>query len=98
MPRPAKLPLETRRAVNLIASGAAKKDIDLNIGVLNGQLEGREFVLGHLSIVDFAIAPYLLGRHGQAIDYDRFPNARAWLDRCNQLDGIVATVFRPRKN
>ena len=98
MPRPAKLPLETRRAVSLIASGAAKKDIDLNIGVLNGQLEGQQFVLGHLSIVDFAIAPYLLGRHGQAIDYDAFPNVRAWLDRCNQLDGIVATVFRPRKN
>ncbi len=76
---------------------AAKKDIDLNIGVLNGQLEGREFVLGDLSIVDFAIAPYLLGRHGQAIDYDSFRNVRAWLDRCNQLDGIVATVFRPRK-
>ena len=77
--------------------GSAKKDIDLNIGVLNGQLEGREFVLGDLSIVDFAIAPYLLGRHGQAIDYDAFPNVRAWLGRCNQLDGIVATVFRPGK-
>ena len=76
---------------------SAEKDIELNIGVLNGQLEGREFVLGDLSIVDFAIAPYLLGRHGQAIDYDSFPNVRAWLDRCNQLDGIVATVFRPRK-
>ena len=76
---------------------SAEKDIELNIGVLNGQLEGREFVLGDLSIVDFAIAPYLLGRHGQAIDYDSFPNVRAWLDRCNQLDGIVATVFRPKK-
>ena len=79
------------------AKSTTKKDIDLNIGVLNGQLEGREFILGDLSIVDFAIAPYLLGRHGQAIDYDSFPNVRAWLDRCNQLDGIVATVFRPRK-
>ena len=78
-------------------SGAAEKDIELNLGVLNGQLEGRGFVLGDLSIVDFAIAPYLLGRHGQAIDYDSFPNVRAWLDRCNQLDGIVATVFRPGK-
>ena len=76
-------------------SKTADKDIELNIGVLNGQLEGREFVLGDLSIVDFAIAPYLLGRHGQAIDYGPFPNVRAWLDRCNQLDGIVATVFRP---
>ncbi len=85
------------RSKNSDVKSSAKKDIDLNIGVLNGQLEGREFVLGDMSIVDFAIAPYLLGRHGQAIDYDSFPNVRAWLDRCNQLDGIVATVFKPKR-
>ncbi len=79
-------------------SPSAEKDIALNIGVLDGQLQGREFVLGDLSIVDFAISPYLLGRHGRAIDYDAFPNVQAWLHRCNQLDGIAATVFRPRRN
>ena len=77
-------------------SSSAEKDIELNIGVLNGQLEGREYVLGELSLVDFAIAPYLLGRHGQAIDYDPFPNVRAWLARCNRLKGIAASVFKPR--
>ena len=77
-------------------SASADQDIALNIGVLDGQLEGREFVLGDLSIVDFAIAPYLLGRHGQAIDYDSFPNVRSWLERCRQLDGMAATVFKPR--
>lgn len=74
----------------------AQKDIDMHIGLLNNQLEGRDYVLGDLSLVDFAIAPYLLGRHGQAIDYTDYPNVRAWLDRCNKLKGIVATVFKPK--
>ena len=73
----------------------AEKDVALNFGVLNQQLEGKEYVRGKLSVVDFAIAPYLLGRHGQAMDYTEFPHLRAWLDRCNELKGIVATVFKP---
>ena len=73
----------------------ADKDVAIHLGLLNNQLEGRDCVLGDLSIVDFAIAPYLLGRHGKAIDYTDFPHVRAWLDRCNELKGIVATVFKP---
>ena len=65
--------------------------------VRDAQLEGKEFVRGDLSIVDFAMSPYLLGRHGQAMDYTPFPNVRSWLDRCNELKGIVETVFKPAK-
>lgn len=75
--------------------GDVQKDVDLYIGLLNSQLGGKEYVLGELSLVDFAIAPYLLGRHGQAIDYTPFPNVMAWLDRCNALKGMVETVFKP---
>jgi glutathione S-transferase len=74
---------------------SAAKDLTMHLGLLNSQLEGREYVLGDLSLVDFAIPPYLLGRHGQAIDYTDFPNVRAWLDRCNELKGIKETVFKP---
>jgi glutathione S-transferase len=70
-------------------------DLALNMGTLNRQLEGKDYVRGDLGICDFAIAPYLLGRHGQSIDYTDFPNVRAWLDRTNELKGIVATVFKP---
>jgi glutathione S-transferase len=73
----------------------AQKDIDLNLGVLNAQLEGREFVRGELSIVDFAIAPYLSGRRAQVIDLAPFPHVQAWLARCNELKGMKETVFRP---
>jgi len=73
----------------------AQKDIDLNFGTLNAQLEGREFIRGDLSIVDFAIAPYLSGKRAQSIDQTNFPNLQAWVARCNELKGIVATVFKP---
>ena len=73
----------------------SKNDVALVMGTLNGQLEGKDFVRGELGIVDFAIAPYLLGRHGQAIDYTDFPNVRGWLDRMNEQKGIVETVFKP---
>jgi len=73
----------------------AQKDIDLNFGLLNAQLEGREFIRGDLSIVDFAIAPYLSGRRAQAIDQAPFPNIQDWVARCNELKGMVETVYKP---
>ena len=74
---------------------SAQKDIDLNFGVLNSQLEGRDFVRGDLSIVDFAIAPYLCGKKAQSIDQTNFPNLQGWINRCNELKGMVETVFKP---
>jgi glutathione S-transferase len=73
----------------------AQKDIDLNLGTLNAQLEGRNYIRGELSIVDFAIAPYLSGRRAQAIDQTSFPNVQAWVGRCNELKGMIETVFQP---
>ena len=73
----------------------AQKDIDLNLGTLNAQLEGRNYIRGELSIVDFAIAPYLSGRRAQAIDQTSFPNVKAWVGRCNELKGMIETVFQP---
>ena len=73
----------------------AQKDIDLNLGTLNAQLEGRNYIRGELSIVDFAIAPYLSGRRAQAIDQTSFPNVQAWVGRCNELKCMIETVFQP---
>ncbi len=73
----------------------AQKEIDLNFGLLNAQLEGREFIRGDLSIVDFAIAPYLSGSRARAIDQTPFPNIQRWVERCNELKGMVETVYKP---
>jgi len=73
----------------------AKTETELHMGTLNQQLEDGAYVRGELGLVDFAIAPYLLGRHGQAIDYSDYPNVRAWLDRMNDTKGMQETVFKP---
>lgn len=50
-------------------------------GVLDRQLEGREFVAGDfLSIADFSIFPWVKGWEGQQQTLDDKPNVKRWLD------------------
>jgi len=59
-------------------------------GVLDRQLEGREFVCGVLSIADFAIWPWAHLWEGQQQDIEAFPNMSAWLDRMAARPGVAA--------
>lgn len=56
------------------------KETNRLYGVLNGQLEGRDFIAGSYSIADMACYPWILlwERQGQVID--DFPNLKRWLD------------------
>ncbi|MEO7386983.1 MAG: glutathione S-transferase family protein [Gammaproteobacteria bacterium] len=66
--------------------------------ILQGQLDGREFMLGQLTVVDFALAAYLMTKLGRQLDYADFPAVRAWVDRMAALKGFVATdVRRPHQ-
>ncbi len=47
-------------------------------GVLNKQLEGRDYVAGELSIADFAIWPWISRFDWQQVDLDKFPNVTRW--------------------
>jgi len=69
----------------------AAKDIQPHLDLLEGQLEGREFLCGDLSVADFAIVPYAIARLGKNVDYAGHPNVMAWFDRVTQLKGFVAT-------
>ena len=62
--------------------------------VLNGQLEGRDFILGDLSVCDFAIASYTLTKMARALDYSGVPNMAAWRDRMTNLKGFVETQVK----
>ncbi|MTJ84243.1 MAG: thiol:disulfide oxidoreductase [Telmatospirillum sp.] len=55
------------------------KETNRLYGVLNGQLEGRDFIAGSYSIADMACYPWILlwERQGQVID--DFPNLKRWL-------------------
>jgi len=57
--------------------------------VLETQLAGREYIVGDLSIADFAIAAYLMTSLGNKLDYSGHPNVAAWRERMSALKGFV---------
>ncbi len=58
---------------------------------LDIHLTGKQFVLGSLSIVDFAIGAYLMTKMARGLDYSAYPNLLAWRERVMQLEGFVRT-------
>lgn len=50
-------------------------------GVLDRQLEGRDYVAAEYSIADMAIYPWAKAWEGQKQDIADFPNMAAWLER-----------------
>jgi GST-like protein len=59
-------------------------------GVLNRQLEGREYVAGEFSIADMAIWPWASLWEGQQQDIAKFPHMAAWLDRMYDRPAVKA--------
>ncbi len=55
------------------------------LGVLDGALEGKDWIMGEYSIADIAIAPWLRAldfyEATDAVDFDSFENVDAYLDR-----------------
>ena len=47
-------------------------------GVLNKQLEGRDYVAGDYSIADIAIWPWISRFEWQQIDLNKYPNVKRW--------------------
>jgi glutathione S-transferase len=62
--------------------------------ILDQQLKGRDYVLGKLTVVDFALAPYLMTKLGRQLDYSETPNLAAWRERMAKLKGFVATQVK----
>ncbi|MFN4098934.1 MAG: glutathione S-transferase family protein [Pararhodobacter sp.] len=56
------------------------------LGVLERQLEGRDWIVGEYSIADMAVAPWVNGlvgfyQAGPLVGWDRLVNVPAWLER-----------------
>jgi glutathione S-transferase len=64
------------------------------LAVIEPQLEGRDYMMGDLTVVDFAIAAYLMTKAGRKLDYSDVPNVLAWRDRVADLKGFVATQVK----
>ena len=49
-------------------------------GVLDGRLEGREFICDEVSIADFCTLPWVFRHDWQKIDLAAYPNVKRWYD------------------
>jgi glutathione S-transferase len=83
------------------AMGALKMSDEKDIGavtpllkVLDQQLRGKDYVLGSLTVVDFAIVAYLITKMGRKLDYSECPSVAAWLTRMENLKGFIATQVK----
>lgn len=60
--------------------------------ILDEHLADRQYMLGgKLSVVDFAVAAYLLTKLGKKLDYDSNPNVGEWRARMDALKGFRET-------
>ena len=76
---------------------ADEKDLttlDPLLDVLEVQLKDKDYILGELSVCDFAIASYLITKLGRQLDYSNTPSVAAWRDRVLNLKGFVATEYK----
>ena len=66
-----------------VAYGAIRFTNETNrlYGVLEKQLEGKDFVCGDYSIADMAIWPWVVPWKNQGQTLDEFPNIKAWYQR-----------------
>ena len=64
-------------------------------GVLEQQLNGRDFVCNTLSIADFAIYPWVMRHEWQGIALEDFPSVKSWAQRLEVMDAVVKGMAVP---
>eukprot|EP00744_Colponema_vietnamica_P003454 GILI01005291.1.p1 GENE.GILI01005291.1~~GILI01005291.1.p1 ORF type:complete len:234 (-),score=64.65 GILI01005291.1:171-827(-) len=74
------------------------KEAQRLLGVLEKQLEGKEYIAGDYSIADMAVFPWVNGfrnipEAAEAIGISTFANINAWLDRCNARPAVQRGVL-----
>lgn len=69
---------------------AQKRYIDESLrlyGVLDRQLEGKDYIVGEVSIADFASIGWANSAERQSVNLNTFPNVKAWVERMNARPG-----------
>ena len=65
------------------AVAEAQKALPKPLAVLNGALEGRDYLLGStFTVADLNLASIMSWAKPIKFDFGPFPNVNAWLDRC----------------
>ncbi|PHV62188.1 glutathione binding-like protein [Cyanobacterium aponinum] len=65
------------------------KETNRLYGVLNKQLEGKDYIAGDYSIADMACYPWIVPYANQQQDIAEFPHLEAWFKRMGEREGVI---------
>jgi glutathione S-transferase len=80
------VPPEQRSAISM---DKAKADLAVCLGILDGGLEGKSFLLGDYSLVDTHIQGFVGWIGTMDVDLMPFPNVMGWLQRCSERPALA---------
>ena len=75
---------------------AGIEEFAVTANVLEQSLGTKEYVCGKLTIADFALAPYAAITTSCGLDFEPYPQAKAWLARMLARDSMKATLAAAR--
>lgn len=64
------------------------KETERLLGVLDKQLNGKNYIVGEYSIADMAAYPWVLEAEDLSVDLSKFPNVAAWMTRMGDRPAI----------
>jgi GST-like protein len=71
-------------------------EVERLYGVLNRQLEGKDFITGEYTIADMITWPWVQGRSSAALELDEFPALKAWQARVEARDAVGRAMAKAR--
>jgi glutathione S-transferase len=75
---------------------AGIEEFAVTASVLEQSLGTKEYLCGRLTIADFALAPYAALTASCGLDFEPYPNAKAWLGRMVARDSMKKTLDAAR--
>jgi glutathione S-transferase len=81
-----------------VAYGAIRytNEVQRLYGVLNQQLEGRDYITGEYTIADMITWPWVQGRSNAGLDLDEFPAVKAWQARVEAREAVGRAMAKAR--
>jgi glutathione S-transferase len=81
-----------------VAYGAIRYTNEVNrlCGVLDTQLQGKDFITGDYTIADMITWPWVQGRSSAALDLDDFPALKAWQVRVGAREAVERAMAKAR--
>ena len=81
-----------------VAYGAIRYTNEVNrlYGVMDKQLEGRDFLADDYSIADMISWPWVSGRSSAALQIEEFPHLKAWHERVDARPAVQRAMAKAR--